>query len=262
MEKEKKELVAIEDQAVNPGALLRMAIDKMQPGEGAEAFVSVVERLADLTVKMDKIQAEKDFNSGLADFQQECPAIPKNGKVDYVSKKGGRVFYTYSPLDKIMSIVRPLLAPRGFSISWDTETIRKDGKSHIQAKATLLHRNGHRIESRFMLPIPDEIGNMTEDKRHAAVKAESIRGALTNILGLVTTDEDTNAEPVSEKLAPEQVEAVQKAMNDAMPKESQKGMLKYLKVEKVEDIQQSHLDTVMKLIARKKKQLEATDADN
>lgn len=217
--------------------MMMLAIEKYGP-EGAESGVAVLERLMNMKWEQEKRDAQKEFTRLLAEFQAECPLIPKTAKVSYASSKGGDVDYAYAPLDTITEITRPLLAPRGFSVSWDTETIFENGKPFIRAKARLLHQNGHSIESTFTLPVPDKIGNMSEDKRHSAIKTKATREAVGIVLGLVTTDDDTdgNAEDPTTISAELAVDLQKKVKAAEMPEDK---FLKFMGVKQYPDIKVS-----------------------
>lgn len=186
-----KELQTIPADQPTELVLIMQAIDKLG-GENAESAVAVIKELTVMKRDQEKWDAKKEFIRLLAEFQAECPLIPKTAKVGYASSKGGNVDYAYAPLDTITKITRPLLVSRGFSVSWDTETTFENGRPFIKAQAHLLHQNGHSIKSTFMLPVPDKIGNMSEDKRHSAIKTKATREAVSIVLGLVTADDDTD----------------------------------------------------------------------
>jgi hypothetical protein len=191
-DKENKELMAIEDSNTT-GNLLKIAIEKMQPGEGAETFVGVVKELVELDYKINQRNAEKEFNDALSAFQQECPPILKSKIIPYASSAGGKADIKYAPTEDIMKEVAPLLYPKGFSISWDTQNEEMGGKIFIKATVWLKHRNGHKEKSDFSLPVPDKIGGMGEPHRYGSIRTYAIRYALVDALGIVTADEDTDA---------------------------------------------------------------------
>ena len=69
----------------------------------------------------------------------------------------------------------------------------ENGRYLLKAWVKLLHRNGHSIASHFAVPVSEEIGSMNEVQRHAGVKTYAIRNCFVDVLGLVTTDEDSDA---------------------------------------------------------------------
>lgn len=232
--------------------LIMQAIEKFGK-EGAESAVAVIKELTKMKREQERWDAEKEFMRLLAEFQAECPLIPKTAKVGYASKQGGNVDYSYAPLDTITKITRPLLAPRGFSVSWDTETIFEDGKPFIRAKVRLLHKNGHSIESVFALPVPDKIGNMTEDKRHSAIKTKATREAVSIVLGLVTVDEDTDGnETKRDKVIAKGQSADLEAKCDEL-KIDKKKFLEYLGADSFDAIRAIDYRRALGLIKQKEK---------
>ena len=247
-----KELQTITDNQPTELVLIMQAIDKLG-GENAESAVAVIKELRAMKRDQEKWDAEKEFIRLLAEFQAECPLIPKTAKVGYASKQGGNVDYSYAPLDTITKITRPLLAPRGFSVSWDTETIFEDGKPFIRAKVRLLHKNGHSIESVFALPVPDKIGNMTEDKRHSAIKTKATREAVSIVLGLVTVDEDTNGNPSQSDKAISKDHAADLESKCDELKIDKKKFLEYLGADSFDGIRADDYKRALGLIKQKEK---------
>ena len=244
-----KELVRIEENLSVP-ALLKAAVEQLG-GQGAESVVAAIKELVALQRDQEKWNAEKEFNDELRAFQAECPQIAKNSKVDYVSKKGGRVQYNYTQLDSIMKIVKPLLHPRGFSISWDTETILENNRYVLKAKVRLLHRNGHSIKSHFSVPVSEEIGSMNEVQRHAGVKTYAIRNCLVDVLGLITTEEDTDAVDPT-KISTEEAIRIQRMVKEAGMDEAK--FLRFMDVEQYTEIRQVQKQSAYLAMQRPPKQ--------
>ncbi len=174
-----------EDQSMTK--LLALTISKLD-GEGAQSALMVVEKLVDLKNKMEDRAAKKEFNNALAQFQESCPPIRKSSKAKVTTKKGGEYSYKYAELDEIARTVRLLLFHRGLSFSWDSET--KDNT--ISCICYLRHRNGHEISSSFQAPIPNELGSMNPIQISASTLTYAKRQTLVSILGLTTTESDSD----------------------------------------------------------------------
>jgi len=171
--------------------LIRLTIDKIDSG-GAES-VAVIERLVDLKIKTDKIDAEKEFNKALAEFQAECPQIQKKSRSKKGATTGGSGFsYMYAELDEVTKTVAPHLHSRGFSYNWDGNTEMLGEKMIRTETCFLRHENGHSIKSTFSAPVTKEVGSMNDVQRHGTVKAYLKRYTLIAVLGISTTDIDTD----------------------------------------------------------------------
>jgi hypothetical protein len=228
--------------------IIGMAVQKLE-GEGAEATVAVIERLVDLKIKTDKIQAEQEFNKALAEFQNDCPPIKKASIAKITTKSGSNFSYKYAELDEIARTVKPFLFHRGLSFTWDSETI--DG--FIKTACFLRHQNGHSIKASFQAPIPKEIGSMSEIQIHATVLTYIKRQTLVEVLGLTTTEVDTDG------ASPETLDGKQLKILNAKIKKSDvdlKKLLKFMEVEKLEDIRKVDYPTVFYALEAKTSQAE------
>lgn len=213
------------------GELLNKAVDKLD-GEGAESVVAVIERLVDLKIKVDKSEAEKEFNRALAEFQSKCPQIKKTSSSKKGATQAGSSFsYMYAELDEIQKTVSPLLYPRGFSFAWDTKTTFGEGKPILQCVCRLSHKNGHFRESHFEIPVSSDVGSMNEIQRHASVKTYAKRQTLVDILGLTTTENDTDG------VSPEKITKDQAADLEAKIEELKSDKDKFLELMGVKDFQ-------------------------
>lgn len=234
--------------------LIRLAIDKIDTG-GAESAVAVIERLVDLKIKTDKIDAEKEFNRALAEFQAECPQIKKKTKSKKGATTSGSGFgYMYAELDEVTKTVAPYLHSRGFSYYWDGETEMLGDKMIRTETCFLRHENGHSIKSTFSAPITKEVGSMNEIQRHGTVKAYLKRYTLIAVLGISTTDVDTDGvspETIDEK----QIKILQKKIKESGADQAK--LLSIYGVDKLEDILKVNYATVFFALEAKCKQ--ATD---
>lgn len=231
--------------ANNMFEIIARAVDQLGT-EGAESAVAAIERLSDLKLKLDKIDAEKEFNKALAEFQDECPPIKKASTASIATGGGAKFSYKYAELDEIARTVKPHLFHRGLSFSWDSETV--DGT--VKTTCTLRHKNGHSISARFEAPVPETLGSMSEVQRHAAVLTYVKRQALVEVLGLTTTENDTDG--ISpEKVDDKQLRILRKMISDTGANEAK--LCAFMQVEKIEDIRKVDFATaVMGLKAKEK----------
>lgn len=165
----------------NPADLIQHAIDK-------NVTCEVLERLMDLKERYEKNLAEQEMRQALAKFQSECPIIPKN-KV--VLDKSGKVRYRYASLEEIVKIIQPLLYANGLSYTIDSNLITKDDII-IEATVRIEHVSGAYRESTFRVPI-DKEAYMNEQQKFASALTYAKRYAFCNALGILTGDEDDDA---------------------------------------------------------------------
>lgn len=162
--------------------LIAQAIEKGLP-------VETMERLFALREKVKAEYAKEQFTQALADFQKDCPIVEKNKKV--LNKDGRTLRYQYASIDNIIGSIKAPLSQNGLAYSFSVEQT----ENKIKATCTITHIAGHSSTSSFEIPI-DKEGYMTEPQKYASALTYAKRYALTNALGLVGTEEDTDATDV------------------------------------------------------------------
>lgn len=203
--------------------LVRMAIEN-------KVDVTVLERIVALHERVSDRAAASEFFAQLADFQRNCPAIPKTKKASYPSSGGGVVSYSYADLNQIVNVVGPLLQERGFSYTWDSEMSKERGL--LSATCTLRHVNGHSEKATFTCPVESKAG-MSEQGKHASALSYARRYALIQVLGLTTVDPDEDGD-VLEPITAEQVAELMRLADEVSADE--KKFLSYMFVTRFEDI--------------------------
>jgi len=162
--------------------LLTLAIEKGLGVEGLEKLVALQERV------MAK-KAESQMYDAMATFQRRCPSIKKSTVAKVVTTGGGTYSYSYAELDEIAYTVNPILAELGLSYTWDsslTDTIHT-------CRCTLRHVAGHHVTASFTCPI-DTQAKMNGTQKAGAALTYARRQSLISVLGLTTTDPDTDGE--------------------------------------------------------------------
>jgi hypothetical protein len=188
---------AAEIMTTNPEALIMMAIKN-------NAGMDTLERLLTMKERLEKEVAAKAFREAMSGFQAECPIIIKSAGVDYTSRKGSQVKYQYAPFDVIVSQVRDPLSKNGLSYSFTTEQTEKS----VTAICHAHHLNGHTESTSFTVPIDLE-GYMNVAQQVATALTYAKRYAFCNAFGILTSDEDTDAnkpDPGANKQAEEAAE--------------------------------------------------------
>ena len=179
MPNEEKSLIKKEDS--NPTSLIAQAIQNNVPVETMEKLLSLQER-------WEKNQAKKAFDAAMAEFQSKCPVIEKTKKV---FEKGSttKARYSYAPLDSIVSQVKKHLAKNGLSYTF--EEIKDDKFTEIVCVVT--HIQGHSQRTSFKIPIGEE-AYMTDVQKYGARMTFGKRYAFCNAFGIMTSDEDIDAD--------------------------------------------------------------------
>lgn len=169
--------------------IMRLAVER--------GDIAVLEKLVALKERVEDRNAASEFTQALAAFQAECPPIQKKSEASIVTRSGGSYKYRYAELDHIARVTRPVLVKHGFSYTWDSEM---QGAA-LLCTCHLHHIGGHSRSAKFVCPT-DSASAMSSQQRHAAALTFSKRQSLIAVLGLTTTDADTDGaspEPISEE---------------------------------------------------------------
>jgi hypothetical protein len=137
--------------------------------------------------------ARAEFFEALANFQDKVPTVHKGRTASIATKAGGKYSYTYASLDSIAKAIRETLRAHGLSYAW---TVEEAGAGMLSVVCVLRHTGGHEERSAFPVPV-DTAAAMSGAQKHGAALTYGKRQSLTSVLGLTTTDDDTDAaEPV------------------------------------------------------------------
>jgi len=198
--------IAVNKEATEVESLIGQAISK-------GASIETLEKLLAMRKELKAEQAREAYTDAIATFQSECPVIKKVKSV--MNKDGKSIRYKYAPLDSIVSQVQKPLASAGLSYSFDE---RKDDKT-ITAICKITHKLGHSEISSFQIPIGAE-EYMSDPQKHGARITFAKRYAFCNALGILTGDEDTDAEDKksNEKLDSLREKVLQISTIDALKK--------------------------------------------
>lgn len=169
----------------------RTGDDLLMTAVASGANIEVLERLLAMKREVDKDNARSAFIQAMTGFQGECPSIEKTKEV----KSNGRLMYSYAPLDAIVQVVRPLLAKHNLSYAVDVENT----EASIKAICTITHVLGHSETSSFTVPTTSGTNLMSAPQKIASAMTYAKRYAFCNALGILTTDEDTDAIKDDEK---------------------------------------------------------------
>ncbi len=190
---------------------LDIAVDAVatidQGGSETTQTLALIERLIkDPAVDVDKLermlamhervlarQAEAAFNSDFAAMQTELPELAERGQI--VVK--GRVQSTYAKFADIMETIKPILAERGFALSFRTSF----DAGECTVSAVLLHREGHQVSTSFTAKA-DSSGNKNQIQGSGSAQSYGMRYTTRALLNLTTRGLDTDGQGTAAAEAP------------------------------------------------------------
>jgi hypothetical protein len=168
-------------QAGNPMALLATAIQK------GDLPIEHMERLMAMQERWEERQAKKAFDAALAKFQGICPVIKKEKTAH------GKYTYKYSSLDNIVEQIKESLAE--CDLSYQFKTICDREKAEVTSRCHVTHIDGHTEISEFTVPLDG--GSMSNIQKFGSSRTYANRYSLSDGLGIVTADDDTDATPAA-----------------------------------------------------------------
>lgn len=148
---------------------------------------------------MKRSESIANIAAALCKFQEECPAPKKTAENPHFKSK-------YSPLEEIISTIKPYLAKNGLSFFQSTTT---EGEN-ICVTTLLLHTSGEFIESE---PLKLPMGKVTAQGAGSAV-TYARRYSLCAALGIAAEDDDDgNAAESAPKATDKQLNYIDSLLN-------------------------------------------------
>ena len=172
--------------ALDASALLSKAVEAQLPVES-------MQRLLEMRAELRAEQAAGAFAAALAQFQADLPPIEKRQTAKIVSQRG-TFTYRYADLGDIQRAIGAKLAACGLSVTFDTE----EHDNTLDVVCRVHHIQGHSQSARFPVPV-DRGTRMNAAQQVGAALTYGRRYALTAALGIVTADEDTDAQGAPER---------------------------------------------------------------
>lgn len=139
--------------------------------------------LKDMLAMQKEVMAQQaiiDFNNDFSEMSKEIPVIAHTKK-SYST--------TYTPLEDIVNIVRPILSKYGFSISFNNT---QETQGFVKVTCQLRHKAGHMIENMLILPTEAVTKGMNAMQAIGAAISYGKRYTLCGILNIATTADDDN----------------------------------------------------------------------
>ena len=173
-----------------PDALMRLAVET-----GAD--VERLDKLMQLQERWQAGQARQAFLAALADFQRDCPALPKTKEV---KKRDGGLLYKFAPLPEICATISATEHTCGFTHRFDQED-HENGA--VTVKCIIAHRAGHAETTSVTIP-PTKGQNTNEAQNKGIMISYGRRYALCGAYGMVTGDPDTDGNVPPEMISADQ----------------------------------------------------------
>ncbi len=161
--------------------LIAQAIEKGVP-------VETMERLLAMRRELKAEWAKEQFDKAMAAFQSNCPTIKK-------TKAGGKtnagvVAYYYAPLESIVEQVKEQIKQNGFSYAIQTKTEDKG----VKVTCIVKHVSGHSESSDIEVPLGEGTRVMSAPQVVASALTFAKRYAFCNSFGILTGDDDNDAQ--------------------------------------------------------------------
>jgi hypothetical protein len=180
--------------------------------------------------EMNAMQAVKDFAGAMASFQAACPPIKKNSTAKIVTRGGSDYSYAYAELDDIARVVNPILAKHGMSYGWDSQV----AGNTLTCTCTVRHAAGHTVSAQCIVPVENPSAMNPQQKVGAALTFAQ-RRALSSVLGLTTTDQDTDGTAYSDPVSAQQAALINDLLAESGANVAQ--FLTFMNVTDVKEIQ-------------------------
>lgn len=234
----------------------------LAPVSDATAIIQVIERAArDPRVDIERMerllqmherlvagQAKAAYAAALARLQPKLPMIGERGAI---KNNAGAVQSRYAFWEDIVTVITPVLAAEGFSLSFRTG----NANQRIQVTGVLAHAQGHSEETTLDLPA-DTSGSKNAVQAVASSVSYGKRytaGALLNLRTGELDDDGQSADP-GPKLSAEQVKQVERRLNEANV--ALQGFLEFWQVEQIAHIPACNFALIMKRLDEAAKKID------
>jgi len=175
-------------QGTTPIAAAQMAM-------AAGMDIEKLEKIMELQVKWDALEAKRAFVKAMAEFKKNPPIIYKDKKVEYEHRNDdGKTGYRHASLGNVTDTINTELAKYGLAAAWKQE--QKD--SGITVICTITHEQGH-SESTSLTAGADASGKKNAIQAIGSTITYLERYTLLALAGLATHDQDDDgggSEPV------------------------------------------------------------------
>lgn len=164
-------------------ALLKMAVNK-------DLDIDKLKNLIELKVKEEDRFAKKEFDYHFALMQKDfIPAQKSKSVVD----GGGKLLYSYCPLENILKTYQPIISEHGFGYRWTEESI-SEGKG-IKVSC-IVSGYGHTDKTPVEIPVipPSKLTNAVQQR--GSMSTYGKRYSFMDAFGIIIEEEDDDVRSV------------------------------------------------------------------
>lgn len=212
--------------------------------------IDKLSKLLDVRERWEAAEARKAFTAAMAEFKANPPQIVKDKHVQFQTSKGVTA-YDHATLGNVCGAIVKRLAEHGISHRWDIA----QNEGRIKVTAILTHLRGH-SESVSLHSAPEDSGTKNAIQSVGSAITYLQRYSLLAAVGLAAEDDMPDddgrgsGKPV-ERITEGQVADLEALLNETASDKAR--FLKYLKVERLEDILAASYSTVVKMVEAKRR---------
>lgn len=226
----KTEIEPLPERTMTPMALIDRAI-------AGGAGIDTIEKLMGLQERWEANQARKDFNEAVAAAKAKIKPVSRN--------KSGHNEKRYADFAAIARDVDPILAEHGLSYRF-----RSEQGERISVTCILSHRAGHQEQTTLTGPA-DTSGSKNAIQAIGSTLTYLQRYSLVQMLGIAATDDDDGrAADMGETITPQQVEALQAAINEVGADIA--AFRAFFKIETLPELPAARYAEALKMLERKR----------
>lgn len=221
---------------LQPASSAPTPMDMLNQAVERGANIEVLTKLMDLQERWEANQARKAFDEAIAEAKAEIAPVVRNAT--------GHNNKRYADFAAIARAVDPIITKHGLSYRF-----RSEQTDRISVTCILSHKSGHSEQTTLSGP-PDGSGSKNAIQAIGSTLTYLQRYSLVQALGLAAAnDDDGKAAGLGETLSDEQIDALRRKIIDVNADLAR--FLKFIKVERLEDILASKFDDVMAILHKK-----------
>lgn len=214
-----------------------------------KADLDKLEKLLTLHERHETNEARKAYHVAMAEFKANPPKIDKDKTVAFATSTG-KTSYNHASLANVTEKISAELSKHGLSASWIT---KQNGAILVTCKIT--HIKGHSEETTLSAPA-DTSGSKNAIQAIGSTITYLERYTLLALTGLATYDQDDDGQasgaPI-EYIGDKELNIIRDNLIDLNASEAQ--FLKYMKLDKLENMLKSDYPKAITAIEAKRKQV-------
>lgn len=214
------QLVTAEPVAIQPLTPMTLIAKAME----GDFDIDKMTKLYELQQRFEADQAEKSFNTAIALFRAECPAIDR-------TRKGHN--NKFAGLAETIEQIKPFTSKHGLSHYWDMED-REDGK--IRVICFISHSEGHKTAVKSPWCSPDDSGKKTDIHAIGSIISYLERYTFFAGHGLASKEQDNDGGGSPVEIPYEVISEDQWATLDTMISQSGETKDRFCKYWKIKDL--------------------------